>query len=55
MTSQQRADEYLTVWQALRRMGLSPQERDAMIDRLLAEERFFRAVNRVKDIARTNT
>jgi hypothetical protein len=48
MTNQQRADEFLSVWQAMRAMGLTPERRHDLIDRLIAEERFFRAFHRTK-------
>lgn len=33
-TSQQRADEWLKVWQQLRRMGYTPEQRDRIIELL---------------------
>lgn len=32
MTRQQQADEWLRIWQQLRQLGLSPSERDMVIE-----------------------
>lgn len=39
MTPQQQADEYLSLWQTLRARGVPPENRLAVIDRLLNRER----------------
>lgn len=52
MTSQQRADEFLSIWRAMRKLGLTPAQRDRMIDDLIAEERFFRALNDYTNIGK---
>lgn len=52
MTSQQKADAWLTVWQALRALGMSPAEREAVIRREIDryhEERFFKAMSQIRD------
>ena len=50
-TSQERADCWLEVWQALRRHGLRPAERDKVIEREINryhEQRFHKAVNAIR-------
>lgn len=37
MTSQQKADEWLAVWQALRALGYSPPARDRIIENVYVE------------------
>lgn len=52
MSSQQRADAWLAVWQALRALGMSPAEREAVIRREIDryhEERFFKAMSQIRD------
>jgi len=49
MTPQERADEFLSVWRRIREAHphLTIDQRGDLMDRLFAEERFFRAVNKI--------
>ncbi len=52
LTSQQRADEFLSIWQQLKAMGMSPKDRDLMIDRMIAEEKLYQAIRNCKEAAK---